>query len=434
MGDEVKVISGSQKGTTGKVLKIIKKKGKMEQVVVEGVNFRTKHKKPTKEGEQGNIVKKEFPIHESNVKVVSRAESEAPGTVETRSPEPVMRIRSRSFRSWVPFMSAAGEEEVAEAEADVDDEVADKAGRTEPDVSAWQDADPKEWVTGKVQSIQSYGAFVTLPDEQTGLLHISQMAEGFVDDPNDVVSEGDEIKVRVINVDMEKGNIALSLKEPQAGRAPRQGGGGGDRAAKAEILQGLAETADEKVFVPATVTNIASFGAFVKLEQGVEGLVHISQLQEGFLEDVNEVVSVGDEVQVRIEDVDLEKSQLKLSMLPWKEGSGGKKFSGGGDSGGGDFDDFGDFTPDGFDGDNEMEEEIASEPISDEDLAKLQILDEENAKPSWLDVALENDEKFTTAKKNKEKYVGHSLYDDPDTSGQIPLDARHAKEGVRYRR
>merc|ERR1719326_2882245 len=220
---------------------------------------------------------------------MSRPESEE-GTVETRSGEPVMRIRSRSFRSWVPFMSAGGQEEVAEAEDEVDDEVAAKAGtgRTERDVSAYQDADPKEWITGTVESIQSYGAFVKLPDEQTGLLHISQMAEGFVDDPADIVAEGDEIKVRVINVDLEKNTIALSLKEPQANRPPRQGGGG--RAEKAAILQELAETADEKVFVKGEVTNIASFGAFVKLEQGVEGLVHISQIREGFLEDVNEVV------------------------------------------------------------------------------------------------------------------------------------------------
>jgi ribosomal protein L24 len=388
------VISGDSKGTTGKVIKIDTKKG---LVVVEGANIRSKHVKPVKEGESGSIVKKEMAIHMSNVAPVDDPDTDSEetvaalatyGTAARRSPDPVMRIRSRS---WIPFMSETEAEEAGEVADAAEEETAEESkprnrGRPKKDVSAWMDADPKEYVEGKVRSVQSYGAFVTLPDGTDGLLHVSQMSDSFTENPEEIVSVGDEVKVRVIKVDTERNQVALAMTEPKE-RRPRQANrGGGNRAAKTEALKALAETADDKVFIPGTVVSVQDFGAFVKVQEGVEGLVHISQIKDGYLGSVSDEVAVGDEVKVRIVAVDTAKGQLKLSMREWKDPADEDDKRGSSrDSG---FAMFGPGTEDG---------------LSAEDLESFKVGYDDEA-PSWLDVAMARDAEKKAKKAAGEKY------------------------------
>jgi predicted RNA-binding protein with RPS1 domain len=289
-------------------------------------------------------------------------------------------------------MSVAGEADEDIAEDAVEDAAEDadaaetkprgRGGRKKKDVSVWQDADPKEWIPGKVRSVMSYGAFVTLSDGNDGLLHVSQMADKFVENAEDVVKEGDEIEVRVIKVDAEKNQVALSMKQPQE-RRPRQQSRGQDKAKNAAALKELAENSDEKVFLPGTVTSVLDFGAFVKLEQGVEGLVHISQIKDGYLGKVSDAVAVGDEVKVRVESVDQAKGQLKLSMLEWKErsedsGDDRRRPSGGSD--------------------------LAAVLATTDELEALKVGYDDDDAPSWLEVAMARDEEKKAAKAAGKRY------------------------------
>jgi ribosomal protein L24 len=384
-GDIVKVIAGDDKGSTGKVLKIDAKKN---LVIVEGMNIGSKHVKPMKEGESGSIAKKEMPIHMSNVALTDDQPEKAVAALAVggaRAPAPVMR--GFPSRSWVPFMTEAAAEEDA-AEEDAAEEQPKKQRRSKKDVSAWLDADPNELIGGTVRSIMPYGAFVTLPDGQDGLLHVSQMSDEFTSNPEDIVKVGDEIQVRVIKVDMEKSQVALSLKDPSAKRPQRQPRGGSSRADKTAALKELDGNYDPKVFVPGTVASVQDFGAFVKLESGVEGLVHISQIRDGYLGNVNEAVAVGDEVQVRIEKVDVGKQQLRLSMLEWQDPAeaGEERSSRGG--GGSDM---------GFGAD------VTADQLSATEMEGLKAgYDEETA--SWLDVAMDREKLKAAKKASGEKY------------------------------
>jgi predicted RNA-binding protein with RPS1 domain len=176
-----------------------------------------------------------------------------------------------------------------------------------------------------------------------------------------------------------------AVGRPQGGGGGNRGGGGGGKDTAA--LKELAQTMDETEFVPATVTSIQNFGAFVKLEQGVEGLVHISQIKEGFLAAVSDEVAVGDEVQVRIVSIDMAKGQLKLSMLPYKERSEWDDEDSDGDYGG----------------------SAEDKPLTEEQQQALQALMSEANGPeeetSWLDIAMSAEEDRKGKKAKKEKYT-----------------------------
>merc|ERR1719271_1653093 len=182
---------------------------KKSQAIVEGVNVKTKHQKPMKEGESGSILKKEAPIAISNIVL---ADVEEPA----RTGEPQMRVRS-------VVMSAEGAEDVDEGSEEAvaaDEPVAEEAvaeeaaaeeapkkkgGRKfEKDVSGFVDADPKEFITGTVSSVQPFGAFVRLEGGVDGLVHVSQVSDDFVESVEGLMKVGDEVKVRVIKVDSDK--------------------------------------------------------------------------------------------------------------------------------------------------------------------------------------------------------------------------------------
>jgi len=324
VNDMVKVISGDSKGKVGKVLEVLKN----DKAVVEGVNIQTKHTKPMKEGESGSIVKKEAPIHMSNI-VPSDA---APAAEAERSGEPQMRVRDIVMMAE-DVDEGSAEAPVAEAPAAEGQAAKPKrSGGKKKDVSAFVDADPKEWITGTVSSVQPFGAFVRLEGGVDGLVHVSQVSDGFTESVEGMFKVGDEVKVRVMSADTKKSQIALSMKEWQE---PRERKPRVDR--NKEFAAFTENVPDEKDFIPGTVNQITQFGAFVTIAPGVDGLLHISQIRDGYLGNVEDALSIGDEVQVRVTEVDKGKKRIALSMKEWKEpGSepeeerGGRKRKGGG--------------------------------------------------------------------------------------------------------
>jgi len=199
-------------------------------------------------------------------------------------------------------------------------------------------------VEGTVRSVQSYGAFIDIGYATDGLLHVSEMSDTFVKDANDMFSQGDTVTVRVKAVDTAKNQVALSNKDPNAKQAaPR-----GSRRDNVDMTE--FENADEKVYVTGKVRSIQSFGAFVNLKDGVDGLLHISEIMDGGVKSVADVLSEGQEVQVRVVSFDKQR-RIGLSMKPWVElteeekaekAAGRRPRRGGGGRGGG-FDDDGPF-------------------------------------------------------------------------------------------
>jgi len=152
-------------------------------------------------------------------------------------------------------------------------------------------------VKGVVRRITDFGAFVDIGGGVEGLLHVSEMAWSRVDHPSDVVKEGQEINVMVLKVDPDNERISLSLKET----LPDPWLSVSKRYQVGDIVSG-------------TVTRVVDFGAFVKLEDGIEGLVHISQLSDRHVTKPSEVVSPGQMVDVKVVSLDEAKRRIGLSI------------------------------------------------------------------------------------------------------------------------
>ena len=157
-----------------------------------------------------------------------------------------------------------------------------------------------EVFTGKVAKIASFGAFVELLPGTDGMVHISELDTHRVASVEDVVNVGDEIEVKVISKD-NAGRIKLSRK------ALLSGGDSNDTYEEAEEID--VEIGD---IITGKVVNIASFGAFVEISPGTDGMVHISELENHRVASVEDVVNVGDEITVKIIDMD-DRGRIKLS-------------------------------------------------------------------------------------------------------------------------
>jgi len=161
-------------------------------------------------------------------------------------------------------------------------------------------------VTGTVKNIADFGAFVDLGGID-GLLHITDMSWGRVNHPSDVVNIDQQIEVKVLNIDHDKEKIALGLKQKES--SPWE-----DIEAKYPA----------NTRVKGEVTNIMSYGGFVKLEEGVEGLVHISEMSwTKRINHPSELVSIGEEVDVVVLDINKDKQEISLGMKqvdvnPWE--------------------------------------------------------------------------------------------------------------------
>ena len=149
---------------------------------------------------------------------------------------------------------------------------------------------------GVVSSIVNFGAFVDLGGVD-GLVHVSELSWKHIDHPSEVVAVGDEVTVEVLDVDMDRERVSLSLKATQE-----------------DPWRVFARTHAIGQIVPGKVTKLVPFGAFVRVEEGIEGLVHISELAERHVEVPDQVVNVGEEVMVKVIDIDLERRRISLSL------------------------------------------------------------------------------------------------------------------------
>ena len=149
---------------------------------------------------------------------------------------------------------------------------------------------------GRVSNLVDFGAFVDLGGID-GLVHISELSWGRVEHPREVLEPGQEIDVLVLNIDRDRQRIGLSLKRTQK-----------DPWAQAE------EKYVPGTLVEGTVTHIVSFGAFVELEAGIEGLVHVSELAEGAVGDPAQIVSEGDRLTLMVLSVDADQHRISLSL------------------------------------------------------------------------------------------------------------------------
>jgi small subunit ribosomal protein S1 len=157
-----------------------------------------------------------------------------------------------------------------------------------------------------VRNLTNYGAFIEIEEGIDGLLHVSDMSwTRKISHPSEIVEKGKEIECRVLSVDQDRRRIALGLKQlsedPWANDIPSKYESG-------QVVKG-------------TVTKITNFGVFVGLENGLEGLLHISELADHKVENPEEVVKVGEEIEVKILRVDAEERKIGLSRkrVEWGE-------------------------------------------------------------------------------------------------------------------
>ena len=199
------------------------------------------------------------------------------------------------------------------------------------DVQSIEDLTPGMTLEGVVTNVTSFGAFVDLGVGQDGLVHISQLADRFVRDPSEIVSAGDKITVRVLEVDSGRRRISLSARSGDGPRedAPRTA----SRGPRQEIdLDAFNQLVPGQV-IEGTVRRVTHFGAFVDVGVGQDGLVHVSQLADHFVSDPHEEVSEGQTLNVTILEVDPERRRISLTAR--SDGGQGGGGGGGGRSGGG---------------------------------------------------------------------------------------------------
>ena len=149
---------------------------------------------------------------------------------------------------------------------------------------------------GTVSSIVNFGAFVDLGGVD-GLVHVSELSWKHVDHPSEVVQVGQEVEVEVLDVDLERERVSLSLKATQE-----------DPWKEFERKYSAGEIIDGQV------TKLVPFGAFVRVAAGIEGLVHISEISDQHIETPESVLSVGQEVRVKVLEVDVPRRRISLSM------------------------------------------------------------------------------------------------------------------------
>ena len=156
-------------------------------------------------------------------------------------------------------------------------------------------------IEGTVQRLTNFGAFVDIGGID-GLVHISQLSYQHIDKPSDVVEEGQKVQVKVLGVDHENERISLSIKETLPGP-----------------WDGLAQKAPKGTILEGVVKRIVSYGAFIEVFPGVEGLVHISQISHKHIGTPNEVLSEGEQVKVKVLEVNENDQRLSLSIKELEE-------------------------------------------------------------------------------------------------------------------
>jgi small subunit ribosomal protein S1 len=164
---------------------------------------------------------------------------------------------------------------------------------------------PGDVVTGTISNIVDFGAFVDL-DGIDGLIHISELSWSHVNHPSELLDIGQEVSVKVLDIDRDRQRISLGLKQTQT-----------------DPWQQVVDTHDQGDIIEGKVTKVVTFGAFVEILPGVEGLVHISELAQHHVENPREIVSQGDVVRAKIIEMDAERRRLSLSLKRVEEGDDG---------------------------------------------------------------------------------------------------------------
>ena len=159
--------------------------------------------------------------------------------------------------------------------------------------------------SGQVERIMDFGAFVNILPGRDGLVHISEIGEGHIQDVSSVLSEGQAVEVKLLDID-ERGRLRLSMKAVHASESDSPD----------DETEAPAEPAEQpeigKVYT-GEVVRITNFGAFVNILPGLDGLVHISEISDEYVEDVNDHLSEGQKVQVKLLDID-DRDRLRLSI------------------------------------------------------------------------------------------------------------------------
>jgi small subunit ribosomal protein S1 len=161
---------------------------------------------------------------------------------------------------------------------------------------------PGDVVEGPISNIVDFGAFVDL-EGIDGLIHISELSWSHVNHPSELLEIGQEVRVKVLDIDRERQRISLGLKQTQS-----------------DPWQQVIDTYQQGDVVEGRVTKVVTFGAFVEVIPGVEGLVHISELATHHVENPREVVQQGETLRAKIIEMDAERRRLSLSLKRVEEG------------------------------------------------------------------------------------------------------------------
>ncbi len=209
-------------------------------------------------------------------------------------------------------------------------------------------------IEGQISNIVDFGAFVDL-DGIDGLIHISELSWSHVNHPSEILNIGDTVQVKVLDIDRDRQRISLGLKQTQE-----------------DPWQRVVDTYNLGDELEGKVTKVVAFGAFVEILEGVEGLVHISELAQHHVENPREIIQPGDDVKVKILEIDSERRRLSLSIkrvegqvLPQRDYTAPEESP---DSGAGDLDDMPDLglSEDVFSSAPATEEPVAEAPVAEE--------------------------------------------------------------------
>jgi len=214
---------------------------------------------------------------------------------------PASLIELRRVRDLGPYLGTEVEAKILELDKNRNNVVLSRRALLEQSQSANRTTFLNDLVkgqvrTGVVSSIVNFGAFIDLGGVD-GLVHVSELSWKHIEHASEVVEVGQEVTVEVLEVDNDRERVSLSLKATQE-----------------DPWQLFARTHAIGQYIPGKVTKIVPFGAFVRVADGIEGLVHISELSSKHVEHADQVVSVNQDVFVKLIDIDLERRRISLSL------------------------------------------------------------------------------------------------------------------------
>jgi small subunit ribosomal protein S1 len=220
---------------------------------------------------------------------------------------PASLVDLRRVRDLAPFVGKSLECKIIELDKNRNNVVLSRRAYLEETQREQRDEfltnlKPGEIRQGVVSSVVNFGAFVDLGG-MDGLVHVSELSWKHVDHPSSVVQVGDEVTVQVLDVDLDRERISLSLKATQQ-----------------DPWQEFADGHQVGELVYGRVTKLVPFGAFVQVGDGIEGLVHISEMAVHHVEAPEQVVTPGEELWVKIIDIDLDRRRISLSIKQAAEG------------------------------------------------------------------------------------------------------------------